>query len=246
MIKKVSAALFSLALSAVFALGCFAAEPGGTVAYNGSALDCSGGMTGFTGMLPGISHSDSIRLENKSGETANFYMDTNVINTLVKTSESQQEAGYTVSLTCGGNGLYGYDPATGASGSLIGGQNTRGLGELNDSLSGYQLIATLKPGETADVVLTITPEAEGMGNAYQNSQGEIKFSFQAAKAASEKIVNTVVQQKGAAKVITQVRYLTQAAQTGDTALVLVAALVLAGAVLAFILLGKKKKNKKEG
>ena len=46
----------------------------GEVAYTGDALVCTGQMSGFSSILPGVEASDTLLLENKSGATANFYM----------------------------------------------------------------------------------------------------------------------------------------------------------------------------
>ena len=133
--KKLIASLFSLALSAVFALGCFAADAD-KVVYDGTNLTYTGGteMSGFSQMIPGKTYTGTITLENTGEKAAYFYMDTSVVSTLIGASNAK-DTGYTVSLTCGGNTLYGYDPASGkATGALVGGNDTAGLEELNTQL----------------------------------------------------------------------------------------------------------------
>ena len=91
----------SLILSLLLAVAApatgFAAERG-EVAYTGDALVCTGQMSGVSSILPGVEASDTLLLENKSGATANFYMKTDVLNTLEKAGAAG--AGYTVRLTC--------------------------------------------------------------------------------------------------------------------------------------------------
>ena len=239
--KKISAIVLALSVSVVLALGCFAAEPTGTATYDGSKLTVSGDMSGFSGMVPGLPKSGSIQLKNASDKTANFYMETEVLKTLINATAGQKDTAYTVSLSCGDTVLYGYDPATGATGSLIGGYQSEGLEELNDKLTEPQLVATLAPGETADVNFSITPDARSTDNDYQLSDGMVEFRFLVADV--EPIVNTqTVTQSGEDVVVTQTRYVVEAAKTGDTNLIYVAAGVL---VLALVVLFVTKKKKKE-
>lgn len=240
--KKLIASLFSLALGAVFALGCFAAND--KVVYDGKNLTYSGSnvMSGFSQMIPGKTYTGTITLENAGEKTAYFYMDTSVVSTLISAS-SDKDTGYTVSLTCGGNTLYGYDPATGkATGSLVGGDGTTGLEELNTQLEAYPLVATLDPGKTADVVLSITPDATATGSSYMGAEGKIEFRFQAADVPEVKTVVTTNTVKGEPNVVTQVRTVVVAAKTGDFNVIAVCAVVVVLAVALLLVLTKKKKK----
>ena len=239
--KRISAIVLALSVSVVLALGCFAAETTGTATYDGSKLTVSGDMSGFSGMVPGLPKSGSIQLKNESEKTANFYMNTDVVSTLMTTLEGATQTAYTVSLSCGDTVLYGYDPATGATGSLVGGMDTQGLEELNGDLEGYLLVATLKPGETTDVKFSITPDARSTTDNYQLSQGLVEFRFQVLDV--EPIVETqTVTQSGEDVIITQTRYVVEAAKTGDTNLIYVAAGLLALALVVLVVTKKKKKE----
>ena len=187
--------ILSLLLAAAAPATGFAAESG-EVAYTGDALVCTGQMSGFSSILPGVEASDTLLLENKSGTTANFYMKTDVLNTLEKAGAAG--AGYTVRLTCKSGEttsvLYGYDPATGeTTGALVGGRDSQELKELNSQLEGYRLVATLEAGEQAEVTLSLLPDAASLGNPYQASEGLIQFTFQAAEVTpqTETVVNRV-------------------------------------------------------
>lgn len=240
--KKLIASLFSMALSAVFALGCFAAND--KVVYDGTNLTYSGSnvMSGFSQMIPGKTYTGTITLENAGEKTAYFYMDTSVVSTLIGAS-SDKDTGYTVSLTCGGSTLYGYDPASGkATGTLVGGDGTTGLEELNKQLEEYPLVATLDPGQTADVVLSITPDATATNNAYMGSVGEIEFRFQAADVPEIKTVVTTNTVQGTPSVVTQVRTIVVAAKTGDFNTIAVCAVVVVLAAALLVFLTKKKKK----
>lgn len=240
--KKLIASLFSLALSAVFALGCFAATD--KVVYDGANLTYTGGteMSGFTQMIPGKTYTGTITLENTGEKAAYFYMDTSVVSTLIGAS-SEKDTGYTVSLTCGGNTLYGYDPATGkATGTLVGGDTTAGLEELNKQLEEYPLVATLEPGQTADVVLSITPDATATNVSYMGAEGKIEFRFQAADVPDVKTVVTTEKVQGKPDVVTQVRTIVVSAKTGDFNTIAVCAVVVVLAAIVLLVLTKTKKK----
>ena len=241
--KKLIASLFSLALSAVFALGCFAAND--KVVYDGKNLTYSGNtvMSGFTQMIPGKTYTGTITLENGGEKTAYFYMDTSIVKTLISTA-GEKDTGYTVSLTCGGNTLYGYDPATGkATGTLVGGDGTTGLEELNNQLEEYPLVATLEPGQTADVVLSITPDATATDSTYMGAEGgNIELRFQAADVPDVKTVVTTNTVQGEPSVVTQVRTIVVSAKTGDFNTIAVCAVVVVLAAIVLLVLTKKKKK----
>ena len=241
--KKLIASLFSLALSAVFALGCFAAAAD-KVVYDGTNLTYTGGteMSGFSQMIPGKTYTGTITLENTGDKAAYFYMDTSVVSTLIGASNAK-DTGYTVSLTCGGNTLYGYDPASGkATGTLVGGNDTAGLEELNSQLEEYPLVATLDPGQTADVVLSITPDATATNVSYMGAEGKIEFRFQAADVPDVKTVVTTETVQGEPNVVTQVRTIVVSAKTGDFNTIAVCAVVVVLAAVVLLVLTKKKKK----
>lgn len=233
----------TLALAAALSINCFAAE-NGSVVYNGETLECTGGMDAFGSMLPGVPYTDTITLTNTSENTANFYMDTNVVNTL--SQDGASGAGYTVSLTCGDSVLYGFDPATGeATGALLGGDGTGELEELNSILGrtngeNYQMVATLEPGESVDVSLMLQADGTSLDNDYQNAVGSIQFQFIAEEL--EPVTETVVNQvQLPPEVVTQTRYV----QTGDNSLVWILGGVAVVAIGGFVFLSWKKKKKEK-
>ena len=241
MMKRISAIVLALSVSVVLALGCFAADTTGTATYDGSKLNVEGDMSGFSSMVPGLPQSGSVQLKNASDKTANFYMNTDVVSTLITNLEGAPQTAYTVSLSCGDTVLYGYDPATGATGSLVGGMDTQGLEELNGDLEGYLLVATLKPGETADVNFSITPDARSTTDYYQFSEGLVEFRFQVRDVEPIVKKNTITKE-GEDVVVTQTRYVVEAAKTGDTNLIFVAASLLALALVILVVTKKKKKE----
>ena len=115
-------------------------------------------------------------------------MDTEVISTLLGV-DNVKDTSYVVSLSVGDNVLVGYDAESDTvTGTVVGGEGTTGLEELNKTLPEYPLVATLKPGETADVVLKIQPDAEQTDNAYISSLGRVEFRFKVSDVPDESVV----------------------------------------------------------
>lgn len=215
-----------LALAAVFSmtLVCVAAEPSTVVEYDGSNITYTndGKMTGFENMLPGVPYEGTIQLKNVGTKDANFYMDTEVISTLLGVN-NVKDTSYVVSLSVGDNVLVGYDAESDTvTGTVVGGEGTTGLEELNKTLPEYPLVATLKPGETADVVLKIQPDAEQTDNAYISSLGRVEFRFKVSDVPDESVV------------------------TGDDYIMYIAIAVIAVGLILFFVLGRRKKEQTEG
>lgn len=243
--KNLCTTLIALMVSVVMGISCFAADTTNKVVYDGTNLIYEGTnqMSGFSNMLPGKTYSGSIQLENKGANAANFYMDTSVVQTLIGASNTK-DTGYTVTLTCGETVLYGYDPVSGkASGTLIGGDGTQGLEELNNQLEEYPLVATLNPGESTTVTLSVKPDATATGNTYMSADGSIEFRFQASDVPQVRTVVETETVQAKPNVVTQVRTVVQAAQTGDANVVFICLIVAAAAFILFLTLSDKKENK---
>lgn len=224
MVKRIFSLM--LALAAVFSMTmvCSAAEPSTVVEYDGSNITYTndGKMTGFENMLPGVPYEGTIQLKNVGTKDANFYMDTEVISTLLGI-DNVKDTSYVVSLSVGDNVLVGYDAASDTvTGTVVGGEGTTGLEELNKTLPEYPLVATLKPGETADVVLKIQPDAEQTDNAYISSLGRVEFRFKVSDVPDEGVV------------------------TGDDYIMYIAIAVIAVGLILFFVLGRRKKEQTEG
>lgn len=245
--KNLCTTLVALVVSVIMGLSCFAADSINKVVYDGTSLTYEGTnqMSGFSNMLPGKTYKGSIQLENKGTNAANFYMDTSVVQTLIGASNTK-DTGYTVTLTCGNTVLYGYNPVTAkATGSLIGGDGSQGLEELNKQLEEYPLVATLNPGESTTVTLSVQPDATATGNSYMSADGSIEFRFQASDVPQVRTVvkTQTVQEKP--NVVTQVRTVVQAAQTDDVNTIFVCAIVAAVALVLFLVLSSKKQENEQ-
>ena len=172
-------------------------------------------------MLPGVPYEGAIQLKNVGEKEANFYMDTEVVSTLLGV-DNVKDTSYRVSLSVGDNVLVGYDAESDAvTGTIVGGEGTTGLEELNMTLPEYPLVATLKPGETADVVLTIQPDAEETDNTYISSLGRVEFRFKVSDVSDSVI-------------------------TGDNYVMYISiAVIVVGLILFFVLAAAKRNRRKD-
>lgn len=259
MMKRISALVLVLGLACTSALGCFAA--GGadiSVTYNGSGLEYSvnNPVDSIQDMAPGVESTYSFDLVNKSGASTNFYMSTEVLQTLTA-GKSTGDTGYLVTLLAGDQVIFGNnvaDPdsattraANDEEGILVGGQGTEELEVLNeDDVLGndYILVATVDPNSSTTLTLKITPNATGTDETYKESTGAMQFRFMAEEVTplTRTDVTTI---RNEPEVITQTRYILTGVQTGDPVVIAPLIGVLALAILLFIIAGKKKKKKEE-
>lgn len=259
MTKRLFALVLVLSLALVAALGCYAADGATTVTYDGSdeLAISSEGLTGFENMMPGVESSGSFELVNESNYITNFYMSTEVLQTL--TAAGAKDTGYTVTMLVDGQVIFGntavQNDGTGATtyadggeqGVLVGGQNTEELKVLNqeDVLGNdYVLVASVDPKSTATLTLRIKPDATGTDAMYMSGNGAMQFQFRAEAVVPVSRTETVYE-KGKDIVVTQTRYWLNGVQTGDPVAFAPLVGVLVLAVLVFILAAKKKKKKEE-
>ena len=265
MMKRICALALVLALACSAAMVGFAADSG-SVEYDGKTLTVDGAMDGFNKMLPGIPAEDEIMLHNSSNSLTQFYMDTTVMQSLLEDAET---SGYVVRMWVEDENanvlttILGDEASN--TGEQVGGadennQNT-GLKDLetvldangtstqangNDSYNpdNYLLVATLAKDGTAYVKMSITPDGSATGNEYMATNGEILFNFYVQEIDPITRTETKVV-KGEDVVVTQTRYWLNGVQTGDPVAIAPLVVVLALAVLVFLIAAKKKKQKEE-
>jgi len=189
--KKLFSLLLAAALVVSLATAAFAAETP-TVTFDGKAItynqDVSNFGTAFSGMAPGETRTQEIKLSNTSTETAQIYMDTAVIKAFEDANTASGGA-YTVAMNVTASDgtitfIYG-----GGKGATVGG-NDKGLYDLNGNLNSTYLAATLKTGESATISLTVTLDGESLANSYQDLAGTFQFKFSAVTDTGKTIVKT--------------------------------------------------------
>lgn len=253
MTKRLFALVLVLSLALVAALGCYA-DSSVSVTYDGSTelKVSSSDLTGFEYMMPGVESSGSFDLVNNSNASVNFYMSTEVLQTLLNEESGSKDTGYRVTMLVNDQVIFGNtaDQTTRAdeeTGTLVGGQGTDELKVLNqDDVLGtdYVLVATLDPHSSAVLEVRIKPDATGTDFTYMDAMGGISFEFRAEEVTPINRTETVYE-KGKDIIVTQTRYWLNGVQTGDPVAFAPLVGVLVLAVLVFILAAKKKKKKEE-
>lgn len=208
----------------------------------------------FEGVVPGETRSQTIIIQNNNERTADFYMSAKVIEALESNSTAARGAGYEIKLTTGDTVLYDSQVGGYAAGNEES-ASTAGINNMNSALEDYILIATLKNGETTDVVLSITFDGEAMDNTtaidYSWSEGQLAFEFKAGyeDPTGTQIVYKPVTKKEETKYVTNLVEIIEnqiplsAVETGDTSMIGAGVVVLlAGVVL--VVIGKRKRVEK--
>jgi len=219
----------------------------------------------FENVAPGETKSQTITLFNENERTADFYMSTEVLDSLEKGKDAAKGAGYDIILSIKHNAeeTVLYDSAVGgykvtdseetASATGIDAMNTTlGKDANNDKEADHILVATLPKGDTADVVLSIAFDGEAMDNNaqgvdYSLTDGQIAFDFKVAyEEPSGEVIIREVSEDGEVTYIKKVVNIIEnavplgAVATGDGAMLGLAVLVLAaGACL--VVFGRKRK-----
>lgn len=216
----------------------------------GTAEGGSVSLGSFNNVAPGETITQTITVRNDNERTADFYISAEAVKALE--SGAAKGAGYDITLKAGETTLYD-STLGGYSGTSADDASTTGIGGMNESLKDYILFATLKNGETANVVLTIKLDGEAMDNTaggvdYSSTAGQLAFDFQVGYEDPTG-QTVIVREVGEDGQVTYVRKVVEiienavplgAVATGDGAMLGLAAVVLLiGASL--VVLGRKKK-----
>lgn len=214
--------------------------------------------TAFEGMAPGEEATQTITMRNDNKKTVDFYMDATAIEALEDNTMTARGAGYDIVLKAGEKELYnskvgGYgEDNENAAGSA------EGIKAMNDgALEGYVLVATLAPGDTEQINLTVKLDGEAMDNSgaidYSDAFGQFGFNFKVAyeDPAEPTIVTKTITKTGEKKVVKNYVNIIEeqvplsAVATGDNALIGVGIGVLVLGIFLIIFAGRKKKVEEE-
>lgn len=208
----------------------------------------------FENVAPGETRTQTIVVKNENKHTADFYMSTEIIKALEDGSDTAKGAGYEIVLKAGDNTLY--DSTLGGYAANEAASKT-GIGSMNAELGDNVLIATLKKGESTDVVLQIAFDGEAMDNTAENdyslTSGQLAFDFLVSYDDAEAPVSnkktgsnttpTSNTKPGVNHTVTIVDegVPLSAVKTGDESMIgVTVAVLVAGVVL--LMLGRKKKE----
>ena len=202
----------------------------------------------FEGVAPGETRSQAFTLSNESSQTVDFYMSTEVLQSLEEINRASGAA-YDILLTIAGKEIYCSTVGGYASPDSSG--SSEGLKEMNDSVLGSSILAaTLTKGQTAEVVLQITFDGEAMDNNnisdYSEALGRIRFRFRAgyensggdvqeeSKETEEEQDETAGKHEG--------KQVSKAAKTGDAAMPAVGIVAVGAGILLLVVVERKRKT----
>ncbi len=224
-----------------------------TVVNNDTSITFDGDLSdAFSGIMPGGTETVVISLTNNGSQTGNYYMTQSTLETLEETSSGSGGA-YAYTVTVGSSeedatvlldtSTGGYTEADTASGTDL-----SSITELN----GYTYFATLAPGESTNVYMTLTLDGEGFDsvtdNDYSNSSAAIsvnfRVQFESAQGGTTTVVTRYVEQTGANTfvntILEEVIPLAGGVQTGDPFSIGVLALLLGGGIFLIVIAVKKQ------
>ncbi len=142
---------------------------------NFSSLDISGAVYS---LLPGDSVTISLNLENRSGQSSEWYMTNKVLSSLEDHSDEARGGAYAYRLSYTGQDSQEtvfFDSAT------IGGDRNSaagmGLHEAVEGMGDYFKLGTLAAGEKGTVTLSVALDGETQGNDYQNTLADLSMNF---------------------------------------------------------------------
>ncbi|NBK97462.1 MAG: hypothetical protein EOM50_05510 [Erysipelotrichia bacterium] len=189
--KKILVGIFSI-FFCVFSLTSMHANEIPSVTFDGTSTlkyseEANNFSSVFEGMHSGETRELSIQLVNHSDKEVDFFMNTEVLQSLEKSVQSNG-AGYNVSLKLakGNEDHYIFGSEEGA---LVG-ANENGLYDLNGTLNEKYLLTSLGANEKAVLSLVIGIDGTTSRNDYQASVGELQMDF--SVSYEENVMTNVV------------------------------------------------------
>lgn len=129
-------------------------------------------------MQPGDTAVITINVENRDkSQAVNFWMDNKTIQAMEESRSKAENAGYTYSLVFSGTDG-NYDYFNHDIGGLANTSND-GFNEATEGLESYFKMqkATMAPGKSGTLVLTVDLDGESAGYYYQETAGILRFDF---------------------------------------------------------------------
>lgn len=190
-IKILTALFCAFFLSGAMSVSVFA-EDGQTAIFNGSDIVGNTSVSTNDALLPGDSISTTVTITNSYSEATNWYLSSDVTESLEASKGTAAGTGYTYRLT--------YTEPSGTETALYSSENI--VGENEDSLANavaalssdnagtYYYLGTLASGQSGKVTLYMALDGETTANSYQSSAAELYLKF-----ATELVSTTVPETK---------------------------------------------------
>lgn len=215
--------------------------------------------TEFKDMAPGETKSQTVTISNSNPKSVDFYMQTEALRALEETNNASGGA-YKIKLELSKDGTNSvlYDSSLGGAMTETTGNilvDDQGILGLNASEIGTDttFLATLKNGQSANLILTVGLDGESIRNAdlqntYKNATGILGMEFLVAYRDPETkqivTVNRVVTQASTPmrNVVQTFKNVVVAVKTGDTSAIGIFAGLLAAGTIILMITGRKKKT----
>ena len=147
----------------------------------------------LSGLQPGDDITLSIAVRNVCGKTVDWYLKTEIINSLEDSSEASGGAYVYILKYVGSDGeeqeLYNSRTVGGEIGESAGADAPEGLNEVDSALKEYLYLERMETGKEGSVTLYIELDGETQNNNYQNTMADLMMKF-ATEIVTEKTVIT--------------------------------------------------------
>lgn len=264
--KKILILVFTMVLVFGLSLNAFAAE---TVTFtsdskltyhNNVGYDTDKISLGdeFIGMAPGETREQVITITNNNEQTADFYVSTKTIQSLEEILRSievmpNSADGGVISISLKVDSVdNSKDFPLYQSKHVVAKNNSNLALELNKNLEKDTFLATLKKGESINLILSIGLDGESIRNDdsinnYSNAIGLIEFDFSVFYDTPEKKVVVEENENVINMTVfkTKVANTVAALKTGDTTPIFALSSILIIGTIIIFLTGKKKKKLEE-
>lgn len=119
-------------------------------------------------MMPGDDLTLNVTVKNDCANSTEWYMTSTVLQTLEDANTASGGA-YSYTLSFNGNELYNSE--------TVGGDDSKGLREVDDATGSWLYLASLAPGQSGNVQLRLALDGMTQGNNYMRQAGGLQINF---------------------------------------------------------------------
>ncbi len=176
--KKIICVLLMSLIALTFASNrIFAADS--EVTYDGNQLSITEDLKSFEHLLPGESIEVEITVRNKCKNKTDWYVSNEALKSFEDGGGESDSTKADSSFSQGGGYEYKltYNNKTIYDSERVGGQDTEGLKELNETDGKYFYLGTLSPKGEGTVKMTLVLDGESQANDYEEALAQLQLSF---------------------------------------------------------------------
>lgn len=202
-------------------------------------------------ILPGDSITIKINLKDASGNKSDWYLKSDILQTLEDSNNSASGGAYTYILKYHGpketgEGTVLYSSETVGGDKADGGKE--GLREAADSLESYVYLDRISHGEQAYVSLYVKLDGETQGNDYQKTLAKLQMNFAVEKVKDGTVEKHIVEKKNKEVVtyVTDTRGMVKTGDSSDVVFFSTVTLVSGFALLTIAIVAMKNRRQEKG